>query len=217
MSPGRIKLVAMGALAMFIVMLLRRKKYPEVSLWKLPIICVVLTICGVLGTMLLFYIENGYFAGTSFFGAILFVPILMLPLLLLHIPYGSMMDICATAECAMLAVMKWDCVIKGCCSGRFLCTMKGTDIYFPSQIAEMIAAVAVLFALIFIDKKSNQKNKLYAWYMIFYGAVRFVLNWFRAEQNPFMLGLTPGCFWGVVCIVLGAVWIGVIKLLEHKK
>jgi hypothetical protein len=77
MSTQRILIVSGGTIGMFILMLLRRKAFPQIKLWKLPIISVLLTIAGVAGAMLMHFIEQGSFGGTSFFGAILFIPVLI--------------------------------------------------------------------------------------------------------------------------------------------
>ena len=214
MTSERIIAIALGAVAMFTVMLLRRKQYPHVAFWKLPIICVMLTICGVLGTILLFFIENGSFAGTSFFGAVLLVPILMLPLLLLRIPYGTLMDICATAECAMLAVMKLDCLAGGCCYGKLLYNQDGIVIRFPSQIVEMITIIIIMFVLFRLDKKETNKNKLYPYYLILYGATRAVLNYFRGGISPLVWIIPNGTFWGLFSILLGLAWLQRVKRKE---
>lgn len=54
-------------------------------MWKMIVLTIWLTITGVLGTMVLAYIEMGTFDGTSFYGAVLFVPILIAPAMLMKI------------------------------------------------------------------------------------------------------------------------------------
>ena len=216
MAPERIIAIVIGAVAMFIVMFLRRKQYPQVAVWKLPIICVMLTVCGVLGTLLLFYIENGHFGGTSFFGAVLLVPILMLPVLLLRIPYGTLMDICATAECAMLAVMKLDCLAGGCCYGKLLYDQNGIVIRFPSQIVEMITILIIMFVLFRLDKKETNKHKLYPYYLILYGATRAVLNYCRGGISPLVWIIPNGTFWGLFSVLMGLACLQRIKRKETE-
>lgn len=216
MNAERILIIALGAIAMLAVMLIRSKSYPNIAKWKYFFLCLWLTISGVIGTLLLFYIENGYFRGTSFFGAILFVPILMLPALLMKIPYGTLMDITAVSECAMLAVMKLDCIESGCCGGKYLFSHNNIDFYFPSQIIEMITVILIMFALIRLDKEESNKTKLFPFYMIFYGATRSLLNWFRANQSVFLLELSPGTFWGIVSILIGCMWLLVIRIKNRK-
>ena len=59
MSLGRLTVIGLGALAMMGSMLLRKKDFPQVAIWKMVVLTVWLTITGVLGTMILAYIETG--------------------------------------------------------------------------------------------------------------------------------------------------------------
>ena len=204
MGLQRILIVAGGAVGMLILMLLRRKNYPEVKLWKYPVISVLLTIAGVAGAMLMHFIESGDFGGTSFFGAILFVPILLLPALLLRVPYGLLMDLCAPAECLMLAFMKVDCLVSGCCGGRYLPDL---GIKFPSQIVELTVALLIMLGLVKLEQNRKNRNTLYGYYLLAYGSTRFVLNWFRYGLRPYVWILPPGNFWSLIAIALGAIWV----------
>lgn len=49
MGTQRILIVCGGPIGMLILMLLRRKSIPQVQLWKMPVISVLLTIAGVSG------------------------------------------------------------------------------------------------------------------------------------------------------------------------
>lgn len=189
---------------MLIQMLLRKKRHPDIALWKYPIFSIFLTVVGVAGTMLMFFIESGRFGGTSFYGAVLFVPVLILPTCLMRIPYGSVLDLCAPAICLMLAIMKVDCIMSGCCIGKYLPSL---GFQFPSQIVEMITAVIIMFVLLWIEKKPRWKNSLYAYFLILYGSTRFVLNWFRYGLTPFVWKLPQGNFWSVIAVFVGAIWL----------
>lgn len=204
MSAKRIMIILFGTLAMLMLMLLRRKRYPQIPVWKYPIVSLLLTVSGVAGTMLMFYIESGRFGGTSFFGAILFVPLLMLPACLFRIPYRTLMDLCAPAECIMLTIMKVDCLMSGCCIGKYLPNL---GFQFPSQIVEMVTVFFILLLLLEYDKKHKANGSLYGAYMILYGTTRFILNWFRYGTKPFLLGLPAGNFWSLVAIALGILWL----------
>lgn len=208
MATHRIMIICAGALAMLIQMLLRRKAYPHITLWKIPIISILLTIVGVIGTMIMHYIETGHFGGTSFFGAVFFVPILMLPALLLRIPYGLVLDLCAPAICLMLAIMKIDCLLSGCCIGKYLPSL---GFQFPSQIVEMIVALIIMVILLRFEQNKNKQNKLYAYFLIFYGCTRFILNWFRYGIKPFVLFLPNGNFWSVIAVAIGIIWLAVLS------
>lgn len=189
---------------MFVSMLLRKKQFPQVQVWKMALLTLWLTITGVLGTMILAYIEMGTFGGTSFYGAIFLVPIFIMPAMLMKLTYRDILNLCAPAECAMLVVMRFDCLDKGCCFGRYLPEL---EFQFPSQISEMVVGMAIMIALIRMLQK-NRQAQLYPWYMILYGACRFILQGFRyGGTDPWILGLSQGHFWSLVSIAIGTAWL----------
>ena len=204
MLSGRMAIIGLGAVAMFLSMLLRKKQFPQVAIWKMVLLTLWLTITGVLGTMILAYIEMGKFGGTSFYGAVFLVPILILPAMLMRITYKDILNLCAPAECAMLLVMRFDCLDKGCCFGRYLPAL---EFQFPSQIAEMVVAITIMITLIQMHRK-DRKVQLYPWYMILYGVCRFILQGFRyGGTDPWVLGLSQGHFWSLIAVVIGTVWL----------
>lgn len=204
MLSGRMAIIGLGAVAMFLSMLLRKKQFPQVAIWKMVLLTLWLTITGVLGTMILAYIELGEFGGTSFYGAVFLVPILILPAMLMRITYKDILNLCAPAECAMLLVMRFDCLDKGCCFGRYLPAL---EFQFPSQIAEMVVAITIMITLIQMHRKDRQVQ-LYPWYMILYGVCRFILQGFRyGGTDPWVLGLSQGHLWSLVSMAIGTVWL----------
>lgn len=213
MGAQRIMIIELGTVSMFFLMLLRRKNYPQIKIWKLAVISVLLTISGVIGTMLMYFIETGSFGGTSFFGAILFVPIIIIPAILLKVSYGTLMDLCAPAESLMLAFMKVDCLISGCCIGKYLSKF---NFQFPSQIVEMLTTILIMIALVKLEKNPKHKHTIYAWYLILYGITRFILNWFRYGVKPFVWILPAGNFWSLIAIAIGILWLMIVKIRTKK-
>jgi prolipoprotein diacylglyceryltransferase len=136
----------------------------------------------------------------------------------MKIPYGDIMDFCAPAECVMLAIMKYRCLIDGCCAGKVLLSiaMDGSVI-FPSQITELVNAFVLMAVLLGMAFSRKTRGKIYAWYLVLYGATRFVLNLFRADTTPFLLGLPVGNIWSLLAIFLGILWLTDRKLIITKK
>ena len=64
------------------LMLIRCRRY-EIAVWKVFPLAISVAMLGLLGTKIMFFLENGFWYGKSFFGAVLFFPILLLPLTLL--------------------------------------------------------------------------------------------------------------------------------------
>ena len=202
---------------MMVPILILMRQY-KTSLWKSIPTAVILTVTGTLATYIWFLLENLQFGGRSFYGAVFLVPIAFIYIAkLLRIPHGELMDFCAPAECVMLAIMKYQCLKDGCCGGRTLYTaVDGTAVIFPSQIAETTNAAIIMVILMVLARNEHNRGKIFPWYMLIYGVTRFVLNFFRAENDSFAFGLPAGNFWSIVAIAVGIVWLKRTKLKEQS-
>lgn len=200
--------LVVGTIAMAAVMLLPRRWRAGLPMWKTLLSAAVLTVLGVLGAKLMFLIESGFWAGTSFYGAMFFPPLFMVLLaLLLRVPPLALLDLCAPAECVMLALLKMLCLKNGCCGGRLLLTTaSGSEIYFPSQIVELLTALVLMVVLLRFIRKGTWQGRIYPIYMLLYGITRFILNLLR-DTKPFLLGLPAGNFWSLVAIVIALIWL----------
>ena len=210
-------LLAMGTAAMLAVMLLCRKWYP-IPLWKVFVAAPVLTLTGVASVKLMFFLENGFksFDGLSFFGAVFFIPVIfILTAWALRLPYGQLMDLCAPSVSTMLAIVKINCLVKGCCLGRMLYMTQDKEfVFFPSREVELVTAIVIATILILLMRKESRRGMIYPLFMILYGATRFVLNFFRDTQ-PFILGLAAGTFWAIISVLIGGAWLLVLKLRKR--
>ena len=198
---------------MFAAMLIADKN-DRTPWWKLLIASVILAAAGVLGARLMYLAENGIWGGISFYGAVFFPPLIMwLAALALKLPISRVLDLCAPAECVMLALLKVQCMVEGCCGGRVIgvSSKTGEPIIFPSQIAECANALVLMVILILLIRGGKKKGLAYPAYLILYGVTRFFLNLLR-ETTPFILGLSAGNFWSLVSIVIGLIaWFAVRK------
>jgi prolipoprotein diacylglyceryltransferase len=203
---------------MLLLILIMMSKY-QIKLWKGLPVTVLLTITGTIGTYIWYFIESARFGAQSYYGAVFLVPLAFIYIAkLMKIPYGDIMDFCAPAECVMLAIMKYRCLIDGCCAGKVLLSiaMDGSVI-FPSQIVELVNAFVLMAVLLGMAFCKKTRGKIYAWYLVLYGATRFVLNLFRADTTPFLLGLPVGNIWSLLAIFLGILWLTDRKLIITKK
>lgn len=187
---------------MFISMWIASKAYDDIPLKRVIVLSVILTGIGVLGAKTMAFIETGDWSGRSFFGAVFLVPVVMFIVAKLgHMEYGHVIDICAPAGCAMQALLKVKCKIDGCCFGRFV-KIGNTQMRFPSQIVECIAAILLMLILYFIIYSRRWKGMVYAWYMVLYGIIRFILNLYR-ETKPWIGPLPQGNFWSIISLLCG--------------
>ena len=208
--------LTIGTLLMVAVMLYAGRIY-KVQVWKRIASAVLLTAAGVIGAKLMAFIESGSFSGRSFFGALFFAPLIMVPAAkLLKIDISDMLDLCAPCECIMLAFLKVDCFIEGCCKGRVLyITETGEKVRFPSQIVECLFAVLLMLILLRIMVKKKNRGVIYPMYMLLYGFTRFILNLLR-ETEPFIWILPAGNFWSIISMISGIVWMSVYEERHTK-
>ena len=216
MSPAFIVTLLTGAAAMLAVMLAARKRY-GVSALRCLAFSALLTVCGVAGAKVMFAIETGGASGgVSFFGAVFFPPAVMaLAALIARTPVRTVLDLCAPAECVMLALLKVRCVIDGCCYGRLLYATQTVAIRFPSQIVELLASLVILAVLFRLMGREKWRGKLYPCYLLIYGGTRFVLNTLR-DTEPFVWLLPAGHFWSLIAMAIGALWLA-LAFHEDKK
>lgn len=214
---GMMPMLVLGTVGIaFVVFFCKPKTMPW---WKAALLPLITTAAGVTGTLLLFYIENGSFGGYSFFGAVIFIPFLFAPVsLLLKIPYSQLMDLAAPSESIMLAVMKINCFIAGCCGGRVISyTIGGIPVFFPSQIVESVHALLMTAVLIMLIKKPRNDGKIHPYYLLIYGVSRFILSFFRYDREPFVWLLPAGNFWSLCAVAAGVLWLAVLKHVQKKE
>lgn len=211
MDAKLILALCIGTLLMLGVLLICRRWY-QYPFWKTFAVAPMLTLTGLAGVKILFFIENGKLDGLSFFGSVFLIPIIfILVSKILKWKYSELMDNCAPAICIMLALMKVMCFVTGCCKGKILFTnVHGNNVRFPSQIVELICALLILVVLMLLMRNVKNHGKIYPWFMIIYGSSRFVLNLFR-QTIPFIWNLPIGNIWSVVSTIIGIVWLLILQ------
>ena len=217
MEPITVLYILTGTVLMAGITFLFRKTY-QLSVLKASLAPLCLTLAGVASVLLMFFIENGRFGGISFFGAVFFVPILLFPFaLLLKIRYRSYLDVAAPCVCAMLTVMKFNCIRAGCCAGMILRhNEQGEPIRFPSQISEMILAALIAVILCVFIKTNLLTDRIYPMFMVLYGATRFVMNLLR-ETTEVAFGLAIGNIWAILSFLIGCAWLITASVIRKKK
>ena len=218
MNAKTILALSAGTGAMLVLIVALMICYKE-KLWKSIPVSLLLTITGTLGTYIWFFVELSGWGGRSYYGAVFLVPIAFVFVAKwMRIPYGDLMDYCAPAECVMLAIMKYQCFVDGCCEGIVIQYLEdGSEVLFPSQIVELVNALVVMAVLLAIAFNKKYRGKVYALYLIIYGVTRFVLNWFRNDNLPLLLGLPSGNLWSLLAIFIGFLWLTDRKLAVVNK
>ena len=210
-------ILLIGFILMCTLISVQMRWYGE-NTWKSFFVSLAVVITGLTSCKVWFFLENGYWGARSFYGAIFFAPVtFVLVSALLKIPYLHSLDYCATAGCLILAVLKVDCMIGGCCKGITLYVKQnGDSVRFPSQAVEFVLALGLSAFLLIQSKKTKNQGKIYPFALVLYGAQRFVLNllrddWERTRELNLLIPL--GCIWSCVAIIAGMMW---LHMLQRK-
>ena len=204
-----------GMVAMFVIMLVCGRHF-GMPVWKIAVFAVILTAVGYLGAKCMAFIESGNWSGRSLFGSVFLAPLLMFPVAkIFKTPYGQLMDICAPAECIMLALLKVKCNIDGCCGGRTI-DLGGSSFIFPSQKVECGVFLIIMVILALMAFKDRYQGLVYPYYMVIYGVARFLLNLLR-DTTPWIGPLPAGNFWAIISVAIGLAAIMIIKKRTKQK
>ncbi|MBE7066850.1 MAG: prolipoprotein diacylglyceryl transferase [Ruminococcaceae bacterium] len=189
----------------------RRKKY-NITLPCMFLVYIAFSINGAIGASIGSYLASGYIAGKRLYGLILFDAILIIIMSkLLKIETGRLGDFVAIPLIVTCFSSKIDCLIKGCCYGITIGYSASNDyILFPSALLEMFIWLLLALFLLVLEKKSYVKDLLWPIAMIWFGILRFVVDFFRgspSENKVYLFGMTGGCFWSLIVFVFGCIFL----------
>ncbi len=197
-------LMIVGTVIVSLIFLCSGRRY-NVAIWKRELLALLAVAVGYVGCLLMKYVESRTFEGRSFYGTVFLLPLVM-PLMarLMNAPKGWTMDASAVGVSYVSVLMKIVCYYDGCCGGKLMGYDKyGWAVYFPSQIAESVAAFVIgTFLLILLIRRIGE-NRLYPLFMVIYGIARFILHCFR-DTEPFWFGIPAGNIWSIVSVCVGA-------------
>lgn len=176
------------------------------KLWQGAAFTLLLTLVGVAGAMLLFYLESGSFGGVSFYGSVFSIPLLM-PLLgmLLQLKPGQTMDLCGPCVAIMIACMRINCVLNGCCGGWQVC-LGNLCFSWPTQAMDSIGDFTIMLWLLQLEREHRAKGALYPRFMIAYSVMRFLLEFLRDTPKDWLY-LSHGQWFALAAIAAGLLWI----------
>lgn len=214
LSPLGLMLL-IGTCGMFVCAYLRREQF-RLSLPLCIGFSLLLTVCGVVGAMVLYFLECGSFGGVSFYGSVILIPLLM-PLigLLFRLKPGQTMDLCGPCVALMIGCLRINCFISGCCGGWMACV---GDFCFtwPTQMIDSIADFAIMLWLLRTEAKQPHSGKLYPMFMVSYSVMRFFLEFLRDTPKDW-LNLSHGQWFALAAITIGVSWLMVLKKHSAKK
>lgn len=158
-------------------------------------------------------ITNSSGGNFSFFGLILFTPIFMFIVCKIHkIDFNEFYDKMTPSVIFIIICMRLICIISGCCNGK---VNQSTGSKYP--VREIEIALNVTYLIFYFLFKSKIKIGLsYPIYMVFYGIIRFIIQFFRNYDGLWGTNIAFGHIWSIVSIVIGIISI-IINLKGNTK
>lgn len=119
------------------------------------------------------------------------------------LPFGKVMELAAPAFPLFHFFGRLGCYTAGCCGG-----ING----FPLQLVEAFGNLVVCIIIIFLQDRRPEFAKTFPLYMLMYGCMRFVLEFFRGDPERGFIGPMSVSQWISIALVIAAA-----LLLRKKK
>lgn len=205
----------------FVAMLwltVHRKKIYGFSNLRAIIFTVLVMAFGLIGCKLLYVVENfsefkknGISAGGfSFFGAVFLIPVMMgLLRKLFSLSWRQCIDACAPCVIVMIAVMRFGCLLNGCCGG-WVARFGRVSFRWPTQAFEGFGDIAILMWILNMEKREDKPGRLYPYFLLSYGTLRFLVEFFRDTAKDWLY-ISHGQWFSIVAILIA------VTALKHEK
>lgn len=186
----------------FIWLFLNRDKM-NAKWWEVLIVAILHTLVGVGFVKFFALMEAGFDANKagnmSMFGGIFFMPLFYFVYAKIKkLPIGLVFDIFTISLVSTLFFARINCLIKGCCYGI---NINYTEYRYPTRETELVYDLIFIGLAIFLIYKGKISGKIFVLYLISYGFVRFVTEWFRYSEStsPFHIGHV----WSMLSFIIG--------------
>lgn len=187
---------------------IRRKKL-EINFIQLISLPVLHTLAFLLGCKLLAYIErmisnpqSEYTIGFSFYGSIYLMPLfyILLGFIFKKEP-KKFLDYGTPAILISSFWARMNCVISGCCIGKFI---GSTGIRVPTRLIELLCYIFIFGLILYKDKKGKLKTGIaFPLYLIIYGIVRMIEEPFRDNFSTDVIHF--GLIHSSIAIIIGII------------
>lgn len=202
-------MLTLGTLGMMLCAVNRRERF-RLKKWQCILFSLLLTVVGVTGAMLLYFLETGTFGGVSFYGSVFLIPLLM-PLvgMLFRLRPGQTMDLCGPCVAIMIGCMRFGCFLTGCCGGWTVC-LGSLCFEWPTQILDSVGDFAIMTWLLQTEDQTPGSGRLYPWFMVTYSAMRFCLEFLRDTPKDWLY-FSHGQWFAAGAVVMGLLWLALQK------
>lgn len=186
--------------------------------YAILLMSVAVVALGLLSAIIFAKFEN-FLSGTndgnmSIYGGIFLMPIFCaIGALLFRRKVKLVLDVLTLPIVSVATLARVNCLIKGCCLGSFI---PGTTTRWPTREIELVYDVIFLIIIARITAKKRFRGYNYPLYLLSYGVLRFIVQWFRDGGFEVIGPLTLSHIWSILSIIAGSLLILLIYKAEKK-
>ena len=124
-----------------------------------------------------------------------------------------MLDMIAICAPVGQAIGRIGCFLNGCCYGsetqgwwgvKFSCLENPVH---PTELYLSAGDLLVFFILYLFYREKHQEGEITGWYLIFFGSLRYGIDFLRGDLIPNSIGLYPTQIFAAAVFLIGAFWI----------
>ena len=198
-SSSLLLLLSLAAVMTAVWLWLNRKRL-RISPWAILPLSLVHVAVGVACVKLFAILEGAEAGAQSLFGAVFFMPLAYwLAARLFRRNAADVFDVLAVCMIFTLMCARVNCLFSGCCLGRQISS--AATLRWPTREAELVYYLVFLPLVIPRVLRGDSHGKIYPLYMISYGIVRFVLEFFRVSATGTVFHLSH--LWAILALCLG--------------
>lgn len=163
---------------------------------------------------------GGKMNGLNFVRIVTFMPVAIFILArLFKDRFGAVADYIAPLLAIFHGVTHLGCIFEGCCHGYpaawGLFSNEAGAVCFPIQPIEAVSSIAIGLVLAALFIREKQKGRLYAWYLLLFGATRFIWEFFRDNVKVWN-GISELALHALAAMLVGLAALIIVKLLRKR-
>jgi phosphatidylglycerol:prolipoprotein diacylglycerol transferase len=190
-------------------------------------------VSGIAGARILYIFQYlGYYAknpleiimlqhgGLSWFGGLILGVFSAVAYLKLNkLPVYKILDLIAPFIALAQAIGRIGCLLNGCCFGR----VSEHGIYFPvhklilipTQLYSSLALIFIFIFLRFLQERPHRRGAIFFTYLLLYSTKRFFMEFWRADNEIILFGLTLFQIFSVVMFCFSV--FSLVFIIKSKK
>lgn len=183
--------------------LIKCKDRLKIKWYVAALFVTVYTLCGVACVKAFAIVEAGFdmskVGKMSLFGGVFLMPMAYFAgAKVLKRPLADVFDVFSICMIFTLLCARINCIISGCCAGRYIA---GTHWRWPTREAEIVFYIVLLAVLIRQIRSGRSRGLIYPLYMSAYGAFRFIDECFRTSDSGRFFHLAH--IWALISLFAG--------------